>query len=129
LTKQASSEEEKKLRDDLLHILYHGTSKENAEKILKEGFDQYTYFAKNLTDALSMGGPYVFAVAFKHTTAPQWFEYYRSWQIRNKRKIHPCHIISLAKYSEKRLYFKKELAHKVLVKSLRYYHKVEAFGP
>jgi len=113
IKKIGESETEEKLRNNLLHILYHGTSKENADKILKEGFNKYTYFAKNLNDALMMGGEYVFGVAFKHYKAPDWFENFRCWQIRNKRHIPPSKIVGLVKYSMEEILINKELSNKV----------------
>ena len=58
-------------------MYYHGTSKENADKILESGyFEQWTYFADNLADAIGYGGNYVFAVWFepdeKNFTHSDW---------------------------------------------------------
>lgn len=43
-------------------IWYHGTTRTRALSILRGGFNEGTYFAKHLEDALEFGGPYVFAV-------------------------------------------------------------------
>ena len=45
-------------------IAYHGTSLENVESILKEGFRVKTYFAWSFQDALAFGGPCVFSARF-----------------------------------------------------------------
>lgn len=43
--------------------MYHGTTKENHDKILRSGcFQAGTYFAKHLEDALGYGGLHVFEV-------------------------------------------------------------------
>ncbi len=69
--------------------LYHGTNKENAESILKEGFQPYTYFAQNMADSVYMGGPYVFSVFFDQEFHPD------AWQPRFDRVIPPEDIIDL----------------------------------
>jgi len=124
MNKEELEAKEKKMRKSLLHILYHGTCKENAEKILKEGFKQYTYFSKDLASAISMGGKYVFGVEFKHDGAPDWFEGWRAWQIRNKRKIHPKHIVFLRKFNKEDLFLNKKLSHKIFNRNLKYYNEV-----
>jgi RNA:NAD 2'-phosphotransferase (TPT1/KptA family) len=45
-------------------IWYHGTTKENAESIMKEGFRKGTQFAQHLSTSIGFGGNYVFAVLF-----------------------------------------------------------------
>ncbi len=47
-----------------MRICFHGTTKENADNILKSGFNVDTYFAKHLEDAIGFGGEYVFYVRF-----------------------------------------------------------------
>ncbi len=119
---------ERTLRNRLLHIVYHGTSEENTKKILKEGFKEYSYFAKNLADAISMGGPYVFGVVIEHKKAPEWFEHFRCWQIRNKELIPPSKIVSLRKYSSEDLLINKKLSKKVFERSLEYYNEIGRYG-
>lgn len=123
-----TTNKELELRNTLLHILYHGTSKENANKILKDGFDPYTYFAKNLRDAINMGGEYIFEVMFEHKIAPNWFENFRCWQIRNKQHIPPNNIVSLKQYSISEIFANKKLANQVFQTSLEYYNQIERFG-
>lgn len=43
---------------------YHGTNREAAQAILREGFRAGTYFAESLDAALRFGGEYLFAVVF-----------------------------------------------------------------
>ena len=45
-----------------MKIYYHGTSKENSESILEEGFRKGSWFAMHLEDAFFYGGPYIFEV-------------------------------------------------------------------
>lgn len=123
-----NSQVELELRNNLLHIVYHGTSKENAEKILRDGFKKYTYFAKNLRDAIGFGGGYVFEVVLKHNHNPEWFEHFRCWQTMNKEHISPDKIVSLKKYSEKEVFVNEELRRDVFRRSLEYYHKVGRYG-
>ena len=58
-----------------LKICYHGTSEENVIGILRYGFRKGTYFAQHLENAVHMGGPHVFGVAFDGTklgSPPHW---------------------------------------------------------
>lgn len=119
---------ELKLRNRLLHIVYHGTTEENAKKILKEGFKEYTYFAKNLADAIGFGGGYVFAVALEHKYASEWFEHFRCWQIKNKNHIPITKIVSLRKYSIEELFRNKKKGKEVFERSLEYYKKIGRYG-
>ncbi len=45
-----------------MSVYYHGTTKENAETIQKQGFKKGTYFTWDLHSALVMGGMYVFGL-------------------------------------------------------------------
>ncbi len=47
-----------------LIVAYHGTSRENVDSILKEGFRVGTYFAYAIEDARYFGGECVFAAQF-----------------------------------------------------------------
>jgi len=119
---------EKKLRNRLLHIVYHGTTKENADKILKEGFKPWTYFAKNLAEALYYGGGYVFAVAIEHNKSPEWFENWLGWQIMNHEHIPITQIVNLRKYSREEIFTNKPLWNEVGRRGIEYYNKVEKYG-
>ncbi len=63
-----------------MEVLFHGTTKENAKIILKEGFKVGTYFGRHLEDALHMGGNYIFEVLFEEDTGDYW-------EIRNGERI------------------------------------------
>jgi hypothetical protein len=53
-------------------VWYHGTTKENAENILKEGFRAGTYFGQHMEDALHFGGDIVFEVWFSKPPSEDW---------------------------------------------------------
>ena len=75
---------------------YHGTTKNNIESILKNGFKKRTYFALHLEDALEFGGVYIFRVGFN---SPLSFD----WQFRVIKNVPAKRIISLKKYTIKKL--------------------------
>lgn len=79
-----------------IRICFHGTSKENADKILIEGFNPSTYFAKHLEDALAFGGEYVFYVRFKENG----FEGPSEWQFHLRERVLPDKIWKLIRYSK-----------------------------
>lgn len=65
-------------------ICYHGTSKENARSILKQGFRPETWFAHHLEDAIGLGGQHVFAVKFdpdrfNNTESDTWQFFLNEW--------------------------------------------------
>lgn len=75
---------------------WHGTSKERAEKILKEGFKPWTYFAKSIEQSLFMGGEYIFGVAFQLDKFKEPFHKDpEAWQFMNSKWIKPDKIIAL----------------------------------
>jgi len=121
---EVGSPEEKELRSNLLHIVYHGTNKENAEMILKEGFKPGTYFAKNLAEALMYGGGHVFEVLMKHKHDPYWFEHFRCWQISNKNHLPISKIITLRVYSRKDIFADESIRKEVGRRGIEYYNKV-----
>ncbi len=77
---------------------YHGTSKENADSILKSGFRAGTYFAKHLEDAVGYGGPYVFEVVlyFPGENPP--------WQHKSGDPVPSDQIFSLKRYDTETLW-------------------------
>lgn len=82
-------------------IVFHGTTKDNAMKILKEGFKPYTFFARNLYNSLDWYGEYVFAVKMKTNPANL------NWELRNKKTIKPNKILWLRKFTKDIIYLKK----------------------
>jgi len=76
-----------------LTFLYHGTKyKYVVDGILKTGFQPLTFFSRDLSDAISMGGKYVFMVVFTDEDLPD------NWQVRCKNAIPPSRIYSLQKH-------------------------------
>ncbi len=70
-------------------LCYHGTTKENAEKILSEGFKPDCWFARHIEDAIQFGGTFIFAVPFETKKMP------RSWQFHVLESIPKTKIIYL----------------------------------
>ncbi len=77
-------------------IVYHGTTKENAENISKNGFKSNTYFALNLADALEFGGKYIFSVVLNCID--------KNWQPRPRRAVSKNRIVRLIKVNPKMIY-------------------------
>jgi len=70
---------------------YHGTSKENALKILKSGyFRENTYYARQSKHAVKFGGNYVFGIKVNFPK-----ENPLGWQIIASNKILTNRIVSL----------------------------------
>lgn len=83
-------------------IYYHGTNnKKTADKILKEGFKQYTFFSKDLYDAICYGGKYIFRVWFYKAELPN------NWQVRCVNKVPKERIFELIKFKKDKLFFNK----------------------
>ena len=74
-------------------IYYHGTSKENSELILKNGFQPLTYFTWDLHSALVMGGMYIFGIYFDDKDISDY------WEWRNTEIILPERILFFRKFS------------------------------
>lgn len=53
-------------------VWFHGTTKENADIILREGFRPGTFFGKHMEDALHFGGGYIFEVYFAEAPSTYW---------------------------------------------------------
>lgn len=91
-----------------LEILYHGTKfKYNADNILKNGFNKYSYFARDLSIALSQGGKYVFEVVFFKKDLPDY------WQVRCTTSISQLRILEYYKVKSNYLFINKALWKKV----------------
>ena len=81
-----------------IRICFHGTSKENAEKILVEGFNVGTFFADHLEDALAFGGEYVFFVRFEESGFN--IDSVIEWQFHLRDRVLPDKIWKLIRYSK-----------------------------
>lgn len=94
--------------------LYHGTvNKENAAKILKEGFNNSTYFTQYLDTAIIMGGPYVFKISFDNLTEGDLKNGWQ-WRITGVTKDD---ILWLRVFSNEILYKNKDLSDSLRKKS------------
>ena len=89
-----------------MRICYHGTNKEAAESILKEGFRAGTWFAANLQDALGFGGKHIFRVVFPFKEAP-------NWQFIADEVIFPDRITNYTIYQEEVIMNNEELRKKI----------------
>ena len=87
-----------------LVILYHGTSEVKAVEIRQKGqFRAWTYFAKNLHDALEFGGPIVFEVVFLKKDIPD------NWQVRSDEKIPTSRVAEITRFTSKSIFKNPEL--------------------
>lgn len=78
---------------------YHGTSRRTAHEILKYGFEQGTYFARSMEDALNFGGHWIFEVWFDEDPLP-----YPAWQWRCPEVVSPNQIHLLVKLEPSIIY-------------------------
>ena len=95
--------------------LYHGTKfKYNADKILKTGFKELSYFSTDLWTAMAQGGKYVFVVVFIKNQLPNY------WQVRCENKIPTSRIVSLNRYKEMEIHLNKKLQKQVFNNALEF---------
>jgi hypothetical protein len=75
-------------------IAYHGTNREAAASIHREGFRPETWFSWRLEDALGFGGPCIFMVEFSDDPK-RWsgFPEEDDWQFHTSIPIEPEHIL------------------------------------
>lgn len=95
-----------------MSLWYHGTNKDAAEIILKEGFQPYTYFGKHMEDALNYGGDYIFTIFFENDPIDYW-------EYKNAEIIPSSEILMLYQIDKTRLYYSKEVEHR----NCMYFHK------
>ncbi len=90
-------------------IVYHGTDKVSASKIMKEGLSEGTYLAIHLEDAIGYGGNYVFEIAYPSCGIPS-----DNWQFKTRKDVASEFIVRLTKYNpSKVLLDNMVLRHKV----------------
>jgi len=77
-----------------MQIVYHGTDKATARKILKDGFKPGTYFATHLEDAIGFGGTHIFEVAVESVKIPKASD----WQFIASDRVPPSQIVELKHY-------------------------------
>ena len=103
-------------------IVYHGTNKDAAMIIMKDGFKSNTYFAFNLADALSFGGQYIFRVVIDFPE--EIFDL--NWQIRVNEHISPEKIVSLEYFKTVyKIYYNNELREEVFHETQERYMKCQ----
>ncbi len=79
----------------MFRIWFHGTKDEGiALRIQREGFKPLTYFAANLQDALTFGGPHVFEVAIDFADVSKT----DGWQVKASNAIPSESIINYSIY-------------------------------
>jgi hypothetical protein len=83
-----------------MQIYFHGTTKENAAKILIEGFNIGTYFATHLETALKFGGENIFFVEFDK----ERFNGPVGWQFHIRERVPPAKIKKLVRYIPEVIY-------------------------
>jgi hypothetical protein len=98
-----------------MSIWFHGTTKKCADKILKEGFNAGTNFARHLEDSLVMGGRYIFWVFFEKDPTKCWEYICDKW-------IGPENILLLRRYDVERIYQNDKLAEKIRLRNLVEYN-------
>ena len=84
--------------------LFHGTERSNVDSIMKNGFQEGTFFAKHLEDSLSLGcGEVIFWV---------WFDYYPTeyWEYVSREIIKPNRIRMVSEFNIESIYENRELA-------------------
>ena len=96
-----------------LVILYHGTNREAALKIVEEGFKPETYFGEHREDAIEYGGGYVCEVAFPASVKSE-----AGWQMVMPDRVPPECIVSLRCYIVEELH-KNEVLRKQVFESNR----------
>jgi hypothetical protein len=96
------------MEQEEIEVLYHGTKfKKDADKILKDGFSPWSYFAADLNTAIGQGGKYVFLVCFLKSELPD------NWQVRCENRVLPDRIMSMSKFKEEEIFVNKITRSKV----------------
>ena len=98
-----------------LKICYHGTSKENVVDILRDGFREGTYFARHLENAVHMGGPHVFGVAFDTAKFSHSIPH---WQFILKEVVSPSRIVHYRVYQMREVACNERLGEEILQSNL-----------
>ena len=73
---------------------YHGTTAENAQKIMEDGFNPDCWFAKHMEDALEFGGEYIITVKVDRRKVP------RGWQFHILESFPSSEILGLYKVTK-----------------------------
>lgn len=105
-----------------LTTAYHGTTKENYDTILLKGFRVGSYFAYNLADSLTFGGPWVFQVAFDSDRFNPSAEPDDHWQFHTQEHIPADRIVSGFHLTKKDHFKNKVLKDTVFWSNLNEHH-------
>jgi len=86
----------------IMRAAYHGTTVENAEKILKVGLEEYSYYTPFLDTALAQGGPVIF---IWYIMDPQYGKAINKggWQFRTREVIPPDEFAAVVYYKDVKL--------------------------
>jgi hypothetical protein len=82
-----------------MQAVYHGTTVENAENILKEGLREFSHYTPFLSTALSQGGPVVFIwyiLDWQFQVAIKRGE----WQFRTEKTVKPDEFVAVVHYKD-----------------------------
>jgi hypothetical protein len=91
-----------------LIICFHGTNREAATIIEKQGFKKGTYFARSLADAVEFSrGNHIFEVVFKKVKVPL------SWQFLVQKRVLPSMIVRHYVFNRKFIRENEKLRKKV----------------
>ena len=91
-----------------MRIYFHGTNKESANKILKNGFKKGTWFADHLEDALEFGGNHIFQVVIDVIGKRSY-----NWQVCIINKINKDRIVKYEIHKTKVIQENKKLRDKI----------------
>lgn len=108
----------------MARMLFHGTSAENAAKILKHGFKPGTYFARGLETAIGFGGDHVFWVLFEVNPFERACD--DSWQVVISNRIPASQIVYLKIYSSQTSYYSAKASHRLRTLVLQEEHGPKA---
>jgi len=82
-------------------IAYHGTNREAAASIHKDGFRVETWFARELLSAILYGGKCIFMVEFSDDPSMWHGERWEDdWQFHLGMRYGPEHIVGYTIYTE-----------------------------
>ena len=96
-----------------MRIWFHGTDKEAADIIMKDGFRDGTCFAAGLQDALQFGGPYVFDVILRIDQ-----ENTDMWQVYVDGEVVADQIVGLKKFDELIIYDNSDARNELFQRAL-----------
>jgi len=115
-----------------LIICWHGTTEANANRILRRGFKEGTFFAMHVEDAFTFWGNHVFGVAFPHDELAKRVAVVgpdAAWQFVTNDHIPPHQIVSLEVIERSTLYENPRLTKRVFESNERARLKESVLAP